>query len=95
VSAGTPLDFYRQGSRGAYAAAAAGVDTWQCISVLCPKCGARYLASVERRGKDDDAATVRFYPDIAGQILIARRSLGAECPDHGHRLRVRAFSIVG
>jgi hypothetical protein len=89
------LDFFRQGSRGAYAAAAAGVDTWQCISVVCPRCGARYLASVERRDAEDNAAAVASYPDVAGQRLLAGRALGSECPDHAHRLRVRAFSIVG
>lgn len=94
MSAGTPLDFFRQGSRGAYAAAAAGVDTWQCISVVCPACGARYLASVERRDTGDGAAAVSAYPDVAGQALIAGRALGGECPDHGYRLRVRPFSIV-
>jgi hypothetical protein len=71
------------------------VGTWQCISVVCPKCGARYLASVERRDEGDDATAVTAYPDVAGQRLLATRALSSECPDHGYRLRVRPFSIVG
>ena len=95
VSATTPLDFFRQGSRGAYAAAAAATDAWQCISVQCPRCDSRYLASVERRSVDDGAAVVIAYPDVAGQVLLAARTLNDECPDHGYRLRVRAFNVVG
>jgi hypothetical protein len=94
VSAGSPLDFYLQGSRGAYAAAAASADGWQSISVTCPGCASRYLASVARRCPSDDAAMVAGYPDVAGQMLLAERNLGAECPDHGYRIRVRAFTVV-
>jgi hypothetical protein len=38
---------------------------------------------------------VLAYPDVAGQMILAERALAAECPDHGFRLRVRAFSVVG
>jgi hypothetical protein len=38
---------------------------------------------------------VLAYPDVAGQRLLAERILERECPDHGFRLRVRAFSVVG
>ena len=95
MSAGTPLDFYLQGTRGAYASAAAAAEAWQCVSITCPSCGARYLASVSRRSLTHDAATVLAYPDVAGQTLIAERTLAGECPDHGYRLRVRAFTVVG
>ena len=74
--------------------AAAAVDGWQCISVTCTGCGSRYLASVARRDQADDAAAVAGYPDVAGQMLLAARNLAAECPDHGYRLRVRAFTVV-
>jgi hypothetical protein len=94
VSAGSPLDFYLQGSRGSYAAAAASADGWQCLSVNCSGCGSRFLASVARRSEADDAEVVAAYPDVAGQMLLARRNLAAECPDHGYRLRVRAFTVV-
>jgi hypothetical protein len=91
---GTPIDFYLQGTRGAYAAAAAATEAWQALSVNCPACGARFVASIARRSPEHDAAAVRAYPDVAGQMLLATRTLGAECPDHGYRVRVRAFSIV-
>jgi hypothetical protein len=94
VSAGSPLDFYLQGTRGSYAAAAASVDGWQCLSITCSGCGSRYLASVERRSQSDDAEAVAGYPDVAGQMLLARRYVAAECPDHGYRMRVRAFTVV-
>jgi hypothetical protein len=35
------------------------------------------------------------YPDVAGQMILAERALAAECPDHGFRMRVRAFTVVG
>jgi hypothetical protein len=95
VSAGIPLDFYRQGTRGAHASAAASAEAWQCVSVTCPSCDARYLASVSRRSLTHDAAAVLAYPDVAGQMLLAERTLAGECPDHGFRLRVRAFTVVG
>jgi hypothetical protein len=94
VSVGGPLDFYLQGSRGSYACAAAAVDGWQCLSISCTGCGSRYFASVARRDQSDDAATVAGYPDVTGQMLLAARNLAAECPDHGYRLRVRAFTVV-
>jgi hypothetical protein len=94
VSVGSPLDFYLQGSRGSYAAAAAASDGWQCLSVTCSGCGSRYLASVARRCESDDAAAVAGYPDVAGQMLLAQRNLASECPDHGYRIRVRAFTVV-
>ena len=94
VSAGTPIDFFLQGTRGAYAAAAASAEAWQCVSITCPSCGARYLASVARRSLAHDAATVLGYADVAGQMLLGARSLATECPDHGYRLRVRAFTVV-
>lgn len=94
MSAGSPLDFYLQGSRGSYAAAAAAADGWQCVSVTCSGCGSRFLGSVERRSPSDDAEMVAGYPDVAGQMLLAQRNLAAECPDHGYRLRVRAFTVV-
>jgi hypothetical protein len=83
VSAGTPLDFYLQGSRGAYAAVAAAADGWQCISVTCSGCGSRYVASVARRSESDDADAVAAYPDIAGQMLLARRNLRSSAPTTG------------
>lgn len=94
MSAGTPLDFFLQGTRGAYAASAGSAETWQCVSINCPACGSRYLASVERRSAAHDASVVLAYPDIAGQMLLAARTLAGECPDHGYRLRVRAFTVV-
>ncbi|MGH2586109.1 MAG: hypothetical protein ACRDJE_14445 [Dehalococcoidia bacterium] len=94
MSAGAPIDFYLQGSRGAYAAAAAATEGWQSIAVACLGCGARYLASVARRCESDDAEAVAGYPDVAGQTLLARRYLHDECPDHGFRVRVRAFTVV-
>ena len=95
MDAGTPLDFYRQGTRGAFVACAAVADRWQAVSIACPGCGARYIAAVARRHRIDDAATVAAYPDIAGQSLTATHHLAAECPDHGFRVRVGAFSVVG
>ena len=94
MDAGSPIDFFLQGTRGAYAAAAGAADAWQCVSVTCPDCGARYLASVPRRSINHDAVAVLAYPDVAGQMLLAARRLAGECPDHGYRLRVRAFSVV-
>ena len=94
MDAGTALDLYLQGTRGAYAASAAAAEAWQPVSVSCPSCGSRYLASVPRRAVTHDAATVAAYPDVAGQMLLAARNLAAECPDHGYRLRVRAFTVV-
>ena len=94
MSAGTPLDFFLQGTRGAYASVAASAEAWQCVSITCPDCGARYLASVSRRSLTHDAAIVLAYADVAGQVLIAERALAGECPDHGYRLRVRAFTVV-
>ena len=94
MDAGAPLDFYLQGTRGAYAASAASTEAWQPVSVSCPSCGSRYLASVARRALTHDAATVAAYPDVAGQTLLEARTLSAECPDHGYRLRVRAFTVV-
>ena len=94
MDAGTALDFYLQGTRGAYAASAAAAEAWQPISVSCPSCGSRYLASIARRALTHDADTVAAYPDVAGQTLLAARSLAAECPDHGYRLRVPAFTVV-
>lgn len=95
MDAGMPLDFYRQGTRGAFAACAAAAESWQPVSVTCPDCGARYIAAVSRRAPLHDAAAISTYPDVAGQTLLAARSLAADCPDHGVRVRVRAFSIVG
>ena len=94
MDAGTPLDFFLQGSRGAYAACAASAEAWQTISIVCPGCERRYVASVARRDASHDAAAVRAYPDLAGQALVATSTLAAECPDHGYRVRVRAFSVV-
>ena len=94
VDAGSPIDFFLQGTRGAYAAAAGAAEAWQCVSVSCPGCGTRYLASVARRSTIHDADAVLAYPDVAGQMLLAARNLARECPDHGYRLRVRAFSVV-
>jgi hypothetical protein len=94
VSASTPLDFYLQGTRGAYAAVAASVDAWQPVAVTCPSCGTRYIGAVERRDSAHDAAQVRAYPDVAAQVLLASRYLDGECPDHGVRVRVRPFSVV-
>jgi hypothetical protein len=95
VDGNSPIDFYLQGTRGAYAACAAAVDAWQSISVACRGCGARYIATVSRRDSSHTEATVLAYPDVAGQRLLAERTLERECPDHGFRLRVRAFSVVG
>lgn len=92
---GSPVHFYLQGTRGAYVACAADSASWQPVTVICPGCGARYIASVEKRDAEHTAAAVAAYPDVAGQALLAARSLGGECPDHGFRVRVRAFSIVG
>ena len=94
MDAGTPIDFFVQGTRGAYAACAAAAEAWQSLGVACPGCGRRYFASVTRRDLSHDAATVRAYPDVAGQMLIATDALAGECPDHAYRVRVRAFSIV-
>src|SRR5262245_29267389 len=95
VDGNSPIEFHLQGTRGAYAACAAAVDAWQSLSVACRSCGARYIAAVSRRDPAHSEATVLAYPDIAGQRLLAERNLERECPDHGFRLRVRAFSIVG
>jgi hypothetical protein len=94
MDAGTPLDFNLQGTRGAYAACAANAESWQAVSVECPSCQTRYIAAVARRDADHDAVQVQNYPDVAGQMLLARRNLADECPDHGYRMRVRAFVIV-
>lgn len=95
METGAPVHFFRQGTRGAYVACAANCDTWQAVSVRCPACGARYIASVEKRAAHHHAAAVAAYPDVAGQILLAANVLARECPDHGYRVRVRAFSVVG
>lgn len=95
MDSSSPIDFHMQGTRGAFAACAAAVDAWQSISVACRGCGARYIAAVSRRDPAHSDMTVLAYPDIAGQMLLAERNLEGECPDHGFRLRVRAFSIVG
>lgn len=92
---GSPVHFYLQGTRGAYVACAADLTVWQPVTATCSGCGARYIASVEKRDADHTAATVAAYPDVAGQALLAARTLESECPDHGFRVRVRAFSIVG
>ncbi len=92
MSAG--LHLHRQGTRDAYAACAAAIEAWQALSVHCAGCNARYIGSVPRRGLGHDAATVRAYADIAGQLLLAERALARECPDHGSRLRSPAFSVV-
>ena len=91
---GTPLDFYRQGTRGAFAACAASAENWQPVGVNCPSCGARYIAAISRRDPLHDAGAVSNYPDVAGQTLLAARALAADCPDHATRVRVRAFSVV-
>lgn len=95
MNGGTPLDFYLQGTKGAYAACAAAADAWQSLSVTCRCCGARFVATVPRRDPTHTARAVLAYPDVAGQLLVAERVLARECPDHGYRLRVRAFSVVG
>jgi hypothetical protein len=95
VDNSSPIDFHLQGTRGAYAACAAAADAWQSISVACRRCGARYIATIPRRDPAHSDATVLAYPDVAGQMLLAERNLERECPDHGFRLRVRAFSVVG
>lgn len=92
MSAG--LHFHRQGTRDAYAACAAAIEPWQTLSVHCRRCGVRYIGSVPRRSPGHDAAAVRAYPDTAGQLLLAERALARECPDHGARVRVPAFSVV-
>jgi hypothetical protein len=94
MSAAAPLDFYLQGTRGAYAAAAAAAAAWQSVAVTCPGCGACYLASVARRSTAHDANAVLTYPDVTGQMLLAARYLQEECPDHGYRVRVRPFTVV-
>ena len=94
MDAGMPLDFYRQGTRGAFAACAASAESWQPVGVTCPGCGARFIAAVSRRDPHHNAAAVSNYPDVAGQSLLAERALAADCPDHAVRVRVRAFTVV-
>jgi len=49
---------------------------------------------VARRHPEHDSTSVRAYADLTGQTLLAARHLGEECPDHGFRVRVRAFHVV-
>lgn len=88
------LDFYRHGSRDAFAAVAADPEQWQPLSVSCGGCGTRYLATVARRRPSDDGTAVGAYPDVMGQTLLVTRALTRECPDHAYRIRVNAFTVV-
>lgn len=88
------LDFYRHGSRDAFAAVAAEFTHWQAVVARCGGCGTRYLASVERRHPPDDSATVCAYPDVVGQTVLVERTLLRECPDHPYRIRASAFTVV-
>lgn len=90
----TALDFHIQGLRAAFAVCAANEERWQAISITCPSCGFRYVASVSRRSLQDSPEAVRAYPDVAAQIVLAGRVLERECPDHPYRVRVRPFSVV-
>ena len=59
------------------------------LDVRCPRCGAEYITTIDRRTPEDTDSAARAYPETAPALAAAAEVLARECPDHPHRFAVR------